>query len=124
MMRLHFVDSLPVLGYREVDGRDLAFAWVWHQACLRVTFVRSEPSLIGRVVHLDASPRLVAAPDNLDWLGQDDPARTLAVIDLATDVWHRRQAVTEAVTVESGVSVGVRSSVVHTVLVERAMGEA
>lgn len=92
-MRLHFVDRLPVLGYRDVDGRDLAFAWVWEQPCLRVTFVGDGPSLIGRITHLDGLPRLVAAPDNLAWLRQDDPARTLAVIDAAVDLWRRKDRI-------------------------------
>ncbi|WP_026931313.1 hypothetical protein [Glycomyces tenuis] len=87
-MTLHFVDSLPVLGYRGVDGRTLAFAWAWRRPLLRVTFIESEPRLLGRVVALEDSPRLVAAPDNLDWLRQDDPSRSLAVLDLAVELWR------------------------------------
>ncbi|HEU5127649.1 MAG TPA: hypothetical protein VFU12_06640 [Glycomyces sp.] len=90
-MTLHFIDRLPVVGYREIDGRDLAFAWVWNQPCLRITFSSDTPSLIGRVTHLDGIPRLVAAPDNLDWLHQDDPSQSLAVLDHATDLWRRKE---------------------------------
>ncbi|WP_026924401.1 hypothetical protein [Glycomyces arizonensis] len=92
-MSLHFVDKLPVFGYREIDGLDLAFAWIWGQSSLRVTFVDVDPALIGRVTHLDGLPRLVAAPDNLAWLHQDDPARTLAVLDFATDLWRRKDSI-------------------------------
>jgi len=91
-VRLHFIDRLPVLGYREIDGCDLAFAWIWDQPCLRVTFTETEPALLGRVTHLDGIPRLVAAPDNLAWLHQDKSNRTLAVLDFATDLWRRRSA--------------------------------
>jgi hypothetical protein len=94
MMRLHFIDRLPVLGYSEVEGRGLAFAWVWHQPCLRITFTEFEPALIGRATDLEGHPRLVAAPDNLAWLHQDDPARSLAVLDLAIDLWHRKKHLT------------------------------
>ncbi len=94
-MNLHFIDRLPVLGYREVEGHGLAFAWIWHQPCLRITFTEREPALIGRATHLDGHPRLVAAPDNLAWLHQDDPARTLAVLDLAIDLWHRKKHLTD-----------------------------
>ncbi|WP_026931998.1 hypothetical protein [Glycomyces tenuis] len=90
-MTLHFIDRLPVLGYREVDGRDLAFAWAWHEPRLRVTFTEGQPALLCQVIALDERPRLVAAPDNLDWLGHDDPARTLAVLDFATDLWRRKE---------------------------------
>ena len=90
-MTLHFIDRLPVLGYREVDGRDLAFAWAWDTPCLRVTFTDAEPALLGRVTDLDGLPRLIAAPDNLAWLRHDNPHRTLAVLDLAIDLWHRKE---------------------------------
>lgn len=92
-MTLHFVDHLPVLGYREIDGRDLAFAWLWEQPSLRVTFTESDPALIGQITNLDGLPRLVAAPDNLAWLRQDDPARTLAVLDFAIDLWRRKDQI-------------------------------
>ncbi|WP_026925587.1 hypothetical protein [Glycomyces arizonensis] len=90
-MNLHFVDRLPVLGYREIDGRDLAFAWAWHTPCLRVTFTEGELRLLGQVVELDHCPRLVAAPDNLDWLRAADPERVLGVLEHAADLWGRKE---------------------------------
>ena len=90
-MTLHFIDRLPVLGYREVDGRDLAFAWAWHTPCLRFTFTESEPALLGRVTGLVGLPRLVPAPDNLAWLRHDEPCRTLAVLDHAAELWRRKE---------------------------------
>ncbi len=92
-MTLHFIDRLPLLGTVEIDGAEVHFAWIWRQPALRVTFAEKTPALIGRVTHLDGLPRLVAAPDNLDWLHQDDPARTLAVLDHATDLWRRKDRV-------------------------------
>ncbi|WP_100447511.1 hypothetical protein [Glycomyces xiaoerkulensis] len=92
-MRLHFVDNYPLLGTADIEGQEVHFAWVWRQPCLRVTFADLEPSLIGRVIHLDDLPRLAAAPDNLAWLHHDDPARSLAVLDFATDLWRRKEAV-------------------------------
>jgi hypothetical protein len=87
---LHFVDQLPVLGYREVDGRDLAFAWAWHTPCLRVTFTKGDPHLLGQVVALDDRPRLIAAPDNLDWLQAADDRR-LGILEHAADLWDRKE---------------------------------
>ncbi|MDN3243422.1 hypothetical protein [Glycomyces tritici] len=92
-MTLRFTDGLPVLGYREIDGRALAFAWVWHEPALRLTFADHHPNLIGHVTHLDGLPRLAAAPDNLAWLRQDDPARTRAVLDHAIDLWRTKDRV-------------------------------
>jgi hypothetical protein len=80
-MTLRFADGLPVLGYREIDGRTIAFAWAWHEPTLRLTFTEHTPPLIGHITHLYGLPRLAAAPDNLDWLNQDDPNRTLAVLN-------------------------------------------
>ena len=90
-MRLHFVDQYPLFGTADIDGFEVHFAWVWKQPCLRVTFADVEPALIGRVTHLDGLPRLVSAPDNLAWLQQDDPARSLAVLDFAIDLWRRKE---------------------------------
>ena len=89
-MSLHYIDHLPVLGYREVDGLDLAFAWQWHTAVLRVTFTERDPALLGQIACLDGLPRLIAAPDNFDWLGYDQPVRSLAVLDHAIDLWRAR----------------------------------
>ncbi|MDA1362172.1 hypothetical protein O1R50_21275 [Glycomyces luteolus] len=90
-MTLRFADGLPVLGYLELDDRSLTFAWNWHEPVLRVTFTEDDPPLIGHVTHLDCLPRLAAAPDNLAWLGQGDPARTRAVLDHAIDLWRRKE---------------------------------
>jgi hypothetical protein len=92
-MTLRFTDGLPVLGYREIDGRTLAFAWAWHEPTLRLTFTEHQPHLLGHVTHLDCLPRLAAAPDNLAWLRQDDPARTRAVLDHAIDLWRRKDEI-------------------------------
>lgn len=92
-MSLHFIDRLPVLGYREVDGRDLAFAWTWHTPCLRVTFTEGDPRLLGQVIALDDHPRLIAAPDNLDWLQAAEPDCLLGILDHATDLWHSKERV-------------------------------
>lgn len=90
-MTLRFIDGLPALGYLELDDRTLAFAWLWHEPTLRVTFIDHDPPLIGHVTHLDCLPRLAAAPDNLPWLHQDDPARTSDVLDRAIDLWRRKE---------------------------------
>jgi hypothetical protein len=90
-LSLHFIDRLPVIGTAEVDGRTLAFAWQWHTPTLRVTFTECTPNLLGHVTHLDGLPRLVAAPDHLAWLRQDDPARTHAVLACAIDLWRRKE---------------------------------
>jgi hypothetical protein len=90
-VRLHYIDHYPLLGTVEIDGFEVHFAWVWDQPCLRATFAEVEPALIGRVTHLDGLPRLAAAPENLAWLCHDDPARTLAVLDHAVDLWRRKE---------------------------------
>ncbi|MCD0442515.1 hypothetical protein LO763_02615 [Glycomyces sp. A-F 0318] len=90
-MSLRFIDRLPVIGTAEVAERELCFAWVWHQPCLRLTFTDGDRPLLGRVTHLDGLPRLVPAADNLAWLGQDDPARTQAVLVHAIDLWRRKE---------------------------------
>ena len=87
-MTLRFVDGLPVLGYREVEDRTLAFAWHWHAPTLRVTFTEDTPPLIGHVTHLDRLPRLATAPDNHDWI---DQARTRAVLDHAINLWRKKE---------------------------------
>jgi hypothetical protein len=92
-MTLRFADGLPVLGYREVDDRTLAFAWQWHEPTLRVTFTEHTPPLLGHVTHLDGLPRLAAAPDNLAWLRQDDQARTRTTLDHAIDLWRRKDQI-------------------------------
>jgi hypothetical protein len=89
-MTLRFADGLPVLGYREVEDRTLAFAWQWHEPTLRVTFTEHTPPLLGHVSNLDGLPRLAAAPDNLAWL---DQARTRALVDHAIDLWRRKERV-------------------------------
>jgi hypothetical protein len=90
-MTLRFTDGLPVLGYREVAHRTLAFAWNWHAPTLRVTFTDDDPPLIGHVTHLDCLPRLAAAPDNHDWLDHGGPSRTGAILDHAIDLWRRKE---------------------------------
>jgi hypothetical protein len=90
-MTLRFINGLPVLGYLEVDDRTMAFAWNWHEPTLRVTFIEDSPPPIGHVTHLDCLPRLAAAPDNLDWPGQDEPARTRAVLDHAINLWRTKE---------------------------------
>lgn len=92
-MTLRFIDGLPVLGYREVEDRTLAFAWQWHEPTLRVTFTEHAPPLLGHVTHLDGLPRLAAAPDNLSWLNQDEPTRTAAIINHAIDLWRRKESI-------------------------------
>jgi hypothetical protein len=89
-MTLRFTDGLPVLGYREVDDRTLAFAWQWQEPTLRVTFTEHTPPLLGYVTHLDGLPRLAAAPENHDWL---EPARTQALVEHAIDLWRRKEHV-------------------------------
>lgn len=92
-MTLRFTDGLPVIGYREVADRTLAFAWQWHQPIFRVTFTEHSPHLIGQVTHLDCLPRLAAAPDNLAWLNQDDPARRMAILDHAINLWRKKDEI-------------------------------
>lgn len=92
-MTLRFTDGLPVLGYLEFDERTLTFAWNWHEPVLRVTFTEDDPPLIGHVTHLDGLPRLAPAPDNLAWLNQDEPARTLVLVNYAIDLWRRKDQV-------------------------------
>ncbi|MQM26733.1 hypothetical protein [Glycomyces albidus] len=86
-MTLRFADGLPVLGYREVADRTLAFAWHWHEPTFRLTFTEHTPALLGHVTHLDCLPRLAPAPDNLDWL---DDERIRAVLDHAIGLWTRK----------------------------------
>jgi hypothetical protein len=90
---LHFIDRYPLIGTGEVDGFELHFAWVWQTPCLRITFAELDPALLGRVTHLEGLPRLAAAPDNLAWLRQDDPARTRAVLDLAISLWRKKDEI-------------------------------
>ncbi|MQM26792.1 hypothetical protein [Glycomyces albidus] len=92
-MTLRFADGLPVLGYREVADRTIAFAWHWHEPTFRLTFTEHTPPLLGHVTHLDCLPRLTPAPDNLDWLRQDDPARTQAVLDHAICLWRSKEEI-------------------------------
>lgn len=87
-MTLRFADGLPVLGYREVDDRTLAFAWQWHEPTLRVTFTEHDPSLLGQITHLDGLPRLAAASDNLAWIDSD---RAQAIVNHAIDLWRRKE---------------------------------
>jgi hypothetical protein len=92
-MSLRFTDGLPVIGYREVGDYTLAFAWQWREPIFRVTFTEYTPNLIGRVTHLDCLPRLAAAPDNLAWLNEDDPARRMAILDHAIDLWRGKDEI-------------------------------
>lgn len=92
-MNLHFTGGLPVLGYCEVDGQQLAFAWGWHEPVLRVTFTERTPDLLGHVTHLDGLPRLATAPANHAWLTQDDPARSMAVLDHAINLWRTKESI-------------------------------
>jgi hypothetical protein len=89
-MSLRFTDGLPVIGYREVADRTLAFAWQWREPIFRVTFTEHTPRLICQVTHLDCLPRLRAAQDNLAWLNQDDPARRMAILDHAINLWRKK----------------------------------
>ncbi|MQM28864.1 hypothetical protein [Glycomyces albidus] len=89
-MTLRFADGLPVLGYREVADRTLAFAWHWHEPTFRLTFTEHTPPLLGHVTHLDCLPRFAAAPDYAAWL---DDERTRAVLDRAIDLWRRKERV-------------------------------
>lgn len=93
MTSLRFANGLPVLGYCEVDDRTLTFAWNWHEPVLRVTFTEGDRPLIGHVTHLDGLPRLVPAPDNHAWLEQEEPARTLAILNHAIDLWRKKDQV-------------------------------
>jgi hypothetical protein len=89
-MTLRFIDGLPVLGYLELDDRTLAFAWLWHEPTLRVTFTEGASPLIGHATHLDGLPRLAAAPDNAAWL---DPDRTRDLLDYAINLWRTKERV-------------------------------
>ncbi|MEU6859749.1 hypothetical protein AB0B28_12870 [Glycomyces sp. NPDC046736] len=89
-MSLQFINHYPLIGTADIDGFTLDFAWVWQHPSLRITFTENNV-LLGRVTHLDGLPRLVPGSQGHGWLGQDDPARTRAILDCAINHWRTKE---------------------------------
>jgi hypothetical protein len=80
----------PLLGTSVVDERTVEFTWLYARPILSLTFRSLFPPLIGQVTHLDGLPRLIPAPDNLEWVNLDEQ-RSLDLLDHAIRHYRNRE---------------------------------